>query len=81
MHLLEVQLQQYPVQQKNLQAERASLQRKEDEWKKEQLAEIEIAIGRKEKERQKCNDAEAVLKQEREKRIKEIDEVIKEDLD
>ena len=53
MHLLEVQLQQYPVQQKELAAERASLQRKEDEWKKEQLAEIEIAIGRKEKERQK----------------------------
>lgn len=77
MHLLEVQLQQYPVQQKNLQAERASLQRKEDEWKKQQLAEIEIAIGGKEKERQKCNDTETVLKQEREKRITQIAEELR----
>lgn len=72
MHLLEIQLQQYPVQQKHLQAERASLQRKEEEWKKEQLSEIEISLGGKEKERQKCNDTETALKQEREKRITQI---------
>ena len=69
MHLLESQLQQYPTKMKNLKAELVSWQRKEDEWKKKQLEEIEISIGGKEKERQKCSDDEGVLKKERDKRI------------
>lgn len=72
MHLLEIQLQQYPTIGKNIKAEYASLIRKEEEWKKKQLEETEIKIGGKEKERQKYSDKEKVLKKEREKRIAQI---------
>lgn len=72
MHLLEVQLQQYPLQEKNVKVELASWKHKEEEWKITQLEKIEIAIGGKEKERQKCSDSDKILKQEREKRIAQI---------
>ena len=52
-HLIEIQLQQYPLQIKNIKAEQASWERKESEWKRNRLDEIEILIGGKEKERQK----------------------------
>lgn len=72
MRLLEVQLQQYPLQVKSLTADLVSWKRKEEEWKKNRIEEIETAIGGKEKERQKCSDGEDLLKQEREKRIAQI---------
>lgn len=76
--LLEIQLQQYPLQEKNMKAELASWERKEEEWKKSRLEEIEILIGGKEKERQKCSNNEELLKQEREKRMAQItDEYVK----
>lgn len=77
MHLLEVQLQQYPAMAKSLKTERVSWQRKEEEWKKSQLAGIEVEIGGKEKERQKCSDDEATLKKERERRIGQIYDELK----
>lgn len=51
-HLLEIQLQQYPLQIKNIKAEQASWERKESEWKRNRIEEIETFIGGKEKERQ-----------------------------
>lgn len=71
-HLLEIQLQQYPLQIKNIKAEQASWERKESEWKRNRIEEIETFIGGKEKERQKCCNNEELLKQEREKRILQI---------
>lgn len=71
-HLLEFQLQQYPLQIKNIKAELASWERKESEWKRNRLEEIETLIGGKEKERQKCSNNEELLKQEREKRALQI---------
>lgn len=71
-HLLEIQLQQYPFREKNIKAELASWERKESEWKRNRLEEIETLIGGKEKERQKCSNNEELLKQEREKRIFQI---------
>lgn len=71
-HLIEIQLQQYPLQIKNIKAEQASWERKESEWKRNRLDEIETLIGGKEKERQKCCNNEELLKQEREKRILQI---------
>ena len=71
-HLLEIQLQQYPLQIKNIKAEQASWERKESEWKRNRIEEIETFIGGKEKERQKCCNNEELLKQEREKQILQI---------
>lgn len=72
MHTDEIQLQQYPNLEKHIKANLASLKRKEEEWKKNKLKEIELAIGGKEKERQKCNDSESCLKQERERHVSKI---------
>ena len=72
--VLEIQLQQYPLNIKNIRAELASWKRKESEWKRNKIEEIETLIGGKEKERQKYCNNEKVLKQEREKRILQIDE-------
>lgn len=71
-HLIEIQLQQYPLQIKNIKAEQASWERKELEWKRNRLEEIETLIGGKEKERQKCCNNEELLKQEREKLVLQI---------
>ena len=73
-HLFEIQLQQYPLQIKGIKAEQASWERKESEWKRNRLEEIETLLGGKEKERQKCFNHEELLKQEREKRILQINE-------
>ena len=75
--VLEIQLQQYPLQIKNIKAEQASWERKESEWKRNRLDEIETLIGGKEKERQKCCNNEDLLKQEREKRILQINEELR----
>lgn len=72
MHLLEIQLRQYPAMEKNMKVEHASWMRKEEEWKNRQLEEIEIKIGGEEKKKQKCVDNEEALKKEREKRIAQI---------
>ncbi|WP_300793910.1 ATP-binding protein [uncultured Bacteroides sp.] len=77
MQVLEIQLQQYPLQIKNIKAEQASWERKESEWKRNRLEEIETLIGGKEKERQKCCNNEDLLKQEREKRILQINEELR----
>lgn len=73
-HLFEIQLQQYPLQIKGIKAEQASWERKESEWKRNRIEEIETLLGGKEKERQKCFNHEELLKQEREKRILQINE-------
>ena len=75
--VLEIQLQQYPLQIKNIKAEQASWERKELEWKRNRLDEIETLLGGKEKERQKCCNNEDLLKQEREKRILQINEELR----
>ena len=75
--VLEIQLQQYPLQIKNIKAEQASWERKESEWKRNRLDEIETLLGGKEKERQKCCNNEDLLKQEREKRILQINEELR----
>lgn len=69
IHLLEIQMQQCPIRQKTIQAEKISWMRKEEEWKKSQLEEIDIAIGGKEKEKKKCGENEYALRRERDKRI------------
>ena len=61
-HLLEIQLQQYPLQIKNIKAEQASWERKESEWKRNRIEEIETFIGGKEKERQKCCNNEGFFR-------------------
>ncbi len=76
-HLLEIQIQQYPLHEKSLKAELVSWTRKEEEWKKDRMEEIDIAIGGKEKERQKCSDTENALKSEREKRIALINDELR----
>ena len=68
---------QYPLQIKNIKAEQASWERKESEWKRNRLDEIETLLGGKEKERQKCCNNEELLKQEREKRILQINEELR----
>ena len=66
-HLLEIQLQQYPLQIKNIKAEQASWERKESEWKRNRIEEIEHLLeARKRKDKNDCNNEE-LLKQEREK--------------
>lgn len=75
--VLEIQLQQYPLQIKDIKAEQASWVRKELEWKRNRLDEIETLLGGKEKERQKCCNNEDLLKQEREKRILQINEELR----
>lgn len=72
MHLLEIQLQQYPSQKKTAKAEYVSWTRKEEEWKRSQLEEVETEIGGKEKERQRCSGNEEALRQERERRIAQV---------
>lgn len=72
MHLLEIQLQQYPSQKKTAKAEYVSWTRKEEEWKRNQLEEVETGIGGKEKERQRCSGNEEALRQERERRIAQV---------
>jgi len=71
-HLLEAQLQQFPVKEKNLKADLATWLRKEEEWKKEQLGQLHLSLGAKEHERLQLEEEENKLATEKEKRLKQL---------
>ena len=71
-HLLEAQLQQLPAKEKNLKADLATWLRKEEDWKKEQLEQLELALGAKEQERLQFEDEEKRITTEKGKRLKQL---------
>lgn len=71
-HLLEAQLQQLPAKEKNLKADLATWLRKEEDWKKEQLEQLELALGAKEQERLQLEDEEKRITTEKGKRLKQL---------
>lgn len=71
-HMLEAQQQQLPAKEKNLKADLATWLRKEEDWKKEQLEQLELALGAKEQERLQFEDEEKRITTEKGKRLKQL---------
>ncbi len=73
LHLAEIQLQQIPLKKKSTQADLATWQRKEEEWKKGQTEQLDLKLGAKERERLQKEEERKALRSERDKKLKQAE--------
>ena len=71
VHLAEIQIQQLPLKKKNAQADLATWQRKEEEWKKKRVEQLDLKSGAKELERLQKEEEQKALRKELDKRLKQ----------